>query len=142
MKKIILTTILALILVGCGSNVSNVDINSTSKIIEQKLTNMQSIQDSTLTDVYNLDLSTMNEHIFKENTNGDLYAIINTNQKNEVKEMMNEYFSKIREFNVAYSPERLQILDDRLEREIGNTLIYIIAGNAEEIYNDILNEID
>lgn len=35
---------------------------------------------------------------------------------------MEKYFDKIQKFNTNYSPERLQILDNRVEKEIGDLL--------------------
>ena len=103
---------------------------------------MVTIEDSTLKDAYSLNLDNMQEYVFKQNEDGDFYAIIKTNKKTEVKNNMKEYFAKVKEFNTAYSPERLQLLEDRLEKELGDTLIYIIANNSENIYNDVLNTIE
>ena len=54
---------------------------------------------------------------------------------------MKDYFGKVKEFNTAYSPERLEILENREEKEIGDTLIYIVAEDASDIYQDILENI-
>lgn len=139
MKKIILMLMIGFMLVGCGSNMSSIDIDKTEDVIEKTLKNMTVIEDGTLTDVYGLDLSKMEEYVIKQNTDGDLYAIIKTNDKNLVKNDMDNYFDKIKQFNTAYSPERLEILEDRLEKEIGDYLIYIVASDAQDIYNEILD---
>ena len=143
MKKI-LVLLLCLILVGCGGNedLTTLDINKTKGIIENKLENMMDINKNLLTDTYELDLSLMDEYAIKQNMNGDLYAIIKTSHKNEVKDDMDEYFEKVKTFNQAYSPERLQLLENRLEKEIGDYLIYIIAEDANEIYNEIIDSME
>lgn len=137
---IIISIVIILTLVGCGKT-SEINIDKTSSIIENSLINMQDIEDSTLRDVYGLELDEMDEYIIKQNDEGDLYAIIKTTNKSKVKSNMKEYFDKIKQFNVAYSPERLQILEDRVEKEIGNCLIYIISEDALDIYNEIVNEL-
>ena len=83
----------------------------------------------------------MEVHIIKQNTDGDLYAIIKTNEKSKVKNDMTKYFEKIQKFNANYSPERLEILNNRVEKEIGDYLIYIVAENSDEIYNNIVKSL-
>ena len=54
---------------------------------------------------------------------------------------MKKYFEKIEKFNANYSPERLEILDNRVEKEIGDYLIYIVAKDANDIYNNIVKSL-
>ena len=77
MKKIILVLFVFLFVVGCGSTTTNeLDMDKASQAIEKRLNNMVKIEDSTLTDAYNLDLSKMEKWIFKQNEEGDLYDSI------------------------------------------------------------------
>lgn len=132
--------LLTLIITGCGnSNDANFTLSGGIGVIEKSLTNMEQIQDSTLTDAYNLDLTIMDEYVFKQNENGDFYAIIRTSNKAKVKTEMKKYFENVKEFNVSYSPERLSLLENRLEKELGDYLIYIIANDADNIYDNILD---
>ena len=55
---------------------------------------------------------------------------------------MNDYFEKVKQFNQSYSPERLQILENRVEKQIGNYLIYIVAEDANDIYTEIINNMN
>lgn len=145
MKKIsiLIIMIVALMLTGCGnSSLNELDINKASSAIEETLKNMEVVESTTLEDVYDLDLSKIEEHIIKQNDDGDLYAIVKTNDKESVKDDMDAYFEKIKEFNEAYSPERLEILENRLEKEIGDYLIYIVAEDASSIYNDIIDTME
>ena len=57
------------------------------------------------------------------------------------KVVYGEYFEKIEKFNTNYSPERLEILSNRVEKEIGDYLIYIVAENADDIYKNIVNSL-
>ena len=119
MKKIItILGIFTLIFVtGCGNDISELNVENTQNIIESELKNMENVEDSTLETVYDLNLDSMEAHIIKQNTEGDLYAIIKTSDKTTVKNDMEKYFEKIEKFNANYSPERLNILDNRVEKE-------------------------
>ena len=141
MKKLILVTLITLFLAGCGST-KNFETSIGTKVIEENLKEMKTISDSTLTDAYNLDLSKMEEHTFKQNQDGDFYAIIKTSKKNDVKKDMENYFKRVKEFNSSYSPERLKILENRTEKELGDYLIYIISKDSDKIYSKILEKLD
>lgn len=143
MKKIVvvLSIFILLFVTGCGNTVSELNVDNTENIIESDLKNMQEVDEDSLKDVYGLDLDLMEVHIIKQNTEGDLYAIIKTNEKTTVKNDMTKYFEKIQKFNANYSPERLEILNNRVEKEIGDYLIYIVAENADEIYNNIVKSL-
>ena len=143
MKKIvvILSIFIMIFVTGCGNNVSELNVDNTKSIIESNLKNMQEVDEESLKDVYCLNLDLMEVHIIKQNTDGDLYAIIKTKEKTKVKNDMKKYFEKIEKFNANYSPERLEILDNRVEKEIGDYLIYIVAKDANGIYNNIVKSL-
>ena len=139
MKKIVLLLFILICLVGCGKEEKQLDMNLAQSAIEKRLNNMVTISDSTLTDAYSLNLKNMEKWTFKQNEEGDLYAIIKTSNKTTVKNEMKDYFAKIKDFNASYSPERLEILENRLEKDKGDYLIYIVAENSDSIYQDVLN---
>ena len=144
MKRIILV-LLGIIfigsLTGCGQTNNKFSFDKAKEIIEKRLTNLEEIKESTLEDVYNLDVSKMDKYVFKTNSDGDFYAIIKTDNISEVKVNMKDYFDKVRKFNTNYSPERLELLNNRVEKEIDSYLIYIIAESANDIYSDILKSL-
>ena len=144
MKKFLTVLMIAMLMfvTGCGNNdISELNVDETKKIIEQDLKDMKDVSEGSLEDVYGLNLDLMEVYVIKENTSGDLYAIIKTTDKNQTKKDMENYFEKVKTFNANYSPERLQILEDRVEKEIGDYLIYIVAENADEIYENIINNL-
>ncbi len=141
MKKLALFLFVFLFLVGCGKTDKQLDMVTAKDAIEKRLSGMTVIPDSTLKDAYGLDLNNMEDWAFKQNEDGDLYAIIKTSKKTVVKNEMKEYFAKVKDFNASYSPKRLEILENRLEKELGNYLIYIVAENCDSIYNDILDTV-
>lgn len=143
MKKICGLIIMLLLLTGCGGNeLNNLDMDEASNAIESSLKDMVEVEGETLEDVYDIDLSKIESYVVKQNSDGDLYAIIKTTDKESVKEDMEDYFDKIKTFNEAYAPERIEILENRLEKEIGDYLIYIVAENADEIYQDVIDTIE
>lgn len=143
MKKILVILMMLFIITGCGGNeITDLDIDKASEVIEHTLNDMETIDNETLVDVYNIDLNLMQQHIIKQNSAGYMYAIVLTDDKFKVKEDMNEYFDKVRDFNIAYSPEQVKLIDERLEKEIGNYLIYIVAEDNEKIYQDIINTME
>ena len=144
MKKFLTVLMVAMLMfvTGCRNNdISELNVDETKKIIEQDLKDMKDVNEDSLEDVYGLNLDLMEVHVIKENTSGDLYAIIKTTDKNQTKKDMENYFEKVKTINANYSPERLQILEDRVEKEIGDYLIYIVAENADEIYENIINNL-
>ena len=144
MKKFLTVLMVAMLMfvTGCRNNdISELNVDETKKIIEQDLKDMKDVNEDSLEDVYGLNLDLMEVHVIKENTSGDLYAIIKTTDKNQTKKDMENYFEKVKTFNANYSPERLQILEDRVEKEIGDYLIYIVAENADKIYENIINNL-
>lgn len=143
MKKICVLIIMLLVVTGCGgSSLNNLDINKASDAVEETLDDMVNIEGETLEDVYGVSLSTIEEFIVKQNGDGDMYAIIKAKDKAKVKEDMDGYFDKIKTYNEAYEPDRLETLENRLEKEIGDYLIYIVSEDAKDIYEDILDTIE
>ena len=130
-------------LTGCGEKeMKDLDIVKASAAVEQSLNNTESIDGEVLSDVYGINLSLMESYVIKKNSNGEMYAIVLTSNKTDAKDEMEKYFEKVRDFNVAYSPEQVKLIDERLEKEIGNYLIYIVSENSEKIYQDIINTIE
>ena len=146
MKKRLITIVALLLIVtvtGCQKeNITELNITSTSQVIEKNLKDMETIEEDTLKNVYSLDLTNIEEYVVKQNENGDLYAILKVKDIQKAKENMNDYFEKVKQFNQSYSPERLKILENRVEKQIGNYLIYIVAGDANNIYNEVINNMN
>lgn len=142
MKKLLVLLVL-FIITGCGNDeVTNLDINKTSQVIENSLSNMEIVEGEELVNIYDLKLDSLQQYIVKQNSEGDMYAIIKTNNKMDVRDQMDKYFDKVRDFNTAYSPERVELIDDRLEKEIGDYLIFIVANDSEKIYQNIVDNLD
>jgi len=143
MKKNLVMLMLLFMMTGCGEGeMKDLDISKASSAVEQTLTGMEIIESAVLDDVYDIDLELFEEYVIKQNNDGEMYAIIFTNNKSEAKDDMEEYFDKVRDFNTAYSPEQVKLIDERLEKEIGNYLIYIVSNDSEKVYQDIINTME
>lgn len=146
MKKIIIIVGIVLVLavavimlLGRSSN-SQFDTNKATDILDRRLMEMETVDSDNLENAYGLDLSKVSSYVVKRNAYGDLYAIIETENATLVDDDMQEYFEKLKKFDASYSPERLEILDNRVEKKIGNVLVYIIAENAAELYQEIIQD--
>ena len=143
MKKRLFVLILAIMLIftGCQEEEKKeFNLNNAKSIIEENISELRDISEDTLVDVYDLDLSNIDEFVFKQNDSGDFYAIIKAKDLSKVKNNMKDYFEKVEKFNTNYSPERLELLKNRVEKEIDSYLIYIISEDANSIYEKIINE--
>lgn len=141
MKKIVLSILVllgALVLTGCQEKKFEFDFDKAKTIIEKRISNLEEIKKESLEDVYNIDFDNIEKYVFKQNEDGDFYAIIKAKDTSKVKVNMKEYFDKVKSFNENYSPERIEILDNRVEKEIDSYLVYIVHKDAEDIYKDIL----
>lgn len=140
MKKVLIVLLSLFMITGCGGNdIQDLDMNKASNIIEESLKEMEAVSEESLQDIYAVDTSLFTSCIIKQNTEGEMYAIILTSNKTTAKENMEAYFNKVRDYNVAYSPEQVKLIDNRLEKEIGNYLIYIVSEDSEKIYQDIID---
>lgn len=145
MKKLFICTVicLTLLLTGCESDseLSTINIKETSSKIDQKFSNMSDVSESEIKDIYEVDLSLVNEYVFKtsDSGNGDIYIILNVNEsnKNEVRRQIKKYFNTLEEQVEVYSPDVVKKIKNRLETEIGDNLIYVSSSNNEEIFNII-----
>ena len=141
MKKVILgvfVLLMAFAFSGCSKDDFKFDMKKASDIIEKRISNLEDIKKESLEDVYNIDFDNIEEYVFKQNEDGDFYAIIKAKDPAKVKVNMKDYFEKVKSFNENYSPERIELFDNRVEKEIDSYLIYIIHKDAEDIYKDIL----
>lgn len=142
MRKIYILIALLLAVTACGNQSKNIDINKASIAIEESLDDMVNIEGDTLEKVYGVSLSNIEEFIVKQNGEGDMYAIIKAKDKSKVEKDMDGYFAIIKRYNEQFEPDRLKTLENRLEKEIGNYLIYIVSEDALDIYEDILDTIE
>lgn len=139
LKKIIMVIGLAIILAGCNKSASTLDMKKASTSLDEKYQNMALMSDKELEGIYNQDTTLMEEYIIKssENQNGNFYALIKVKPENKdkVKNNMDEMFSILENQSSLYSPEAVNLIKNKLATSVGDYLIYIVSENNQEMYN-------
>ena len=139
LKKIIMVIGLAIILAGCNKSVSTLDMKGASTSLDEKYQNMALMSDKELEGIYNQDTTLMEEYIIKssENQDGNFYALIKVKSENKekVKNNMDEMFSILENQSSLYSPEAVNLIKNKLATSVGDYLIYIVSEYNEEMYN-------
>ena len=139
LKKIIMVIGLAIILAGCNKSVSTLDMKGASNSLDEKYQNMVLMSEKELEGIYNQDITLMEEYIIKssENQDGNFYALIKVKSENKenVKNNMDEMFSILENQSSLYSPEAVNLIKNKLATSVGDYLIYIVSENNEEMYN-------
>ena len=139
LKKIIMVRGLAIFLAGCNKSASTLDMKKASTSLDEKYQNMALMSDKELEGIYNQDTTLMEEYIIKssENQNGNFYALIKVKPENKekVKNNMDEMFSILENQSSLYSPEAVNLIKNKLVTSVGDYLIYIVSENNEEMYN-------
>ena len=138
MKKI-LVLVICLFLTSCGNNtISNLDINAASNDLDSLYTNMYEMDKNELLVIYGLDVDKCDEYVIKASSlsNGNFYAIlkVNSDNMNEIKNQMNYMFDVLENQSNLYSPEAKQKIENRLETNIGDFLIYLVGDDTDELY--------
>lgn len=138
-KKIIMVIGLAIILTGCNKSASTLDMKRASTSLDEKYQNMALMSDKELEGIYNQDITLMEEYIIKasENQDGNFYALIKVKSENKekVKNNMDEMFSILENQSSLYSPEAVNLIKNKLATSVGDYLIYIVSENNQEMYN-------
>jgi len=144
MKKCfsLILLIMSLLLVGCGSGGAyNLDLEKTSKELDEKFTHMEKMDEKELKAVYEVDVSLANEYVIKSSTlnNGYLYAIfkVDKGKEAELKKQMNNMFVTLGKQSNNYSPEAVKLIKNRYETSVGDYLIYIVSDNNSDMYEII-----
>ena len=147
MKKILVIMFSLLILSGCKSNsISNLDMKGAESALDNKYSNMISMEKSELEAIYSLDTSKFEDYIIKSSTlgNGNFYAIIKVSDSNkkDVQNQMENMFKILVNQSNLYSPEAVNLLKNRLQTSIGNYLIYIVSDDNNAYYEIVKEYID
>ena len=140
MKKVLIAFVAIILLCGCSNNnMNNLDINKASSALDEKYSNMQTINKDELEVIYGLDLSKIDEYIIKSSSsaNGDFYAILKVKDENkkQVQDSMNNMFKVLENQSNLYSPEAVSKLKNKLSTSVGNYLIYIVSIDNNAYYD-------
>lgn len=142
-KSLILVFLLLTFVCGCAktNTITNLDIGGASSALDTKYDNMSDMNTNELKVIYGLDVSLIEEYKIKSSVlaNGNFYAIlkVSNENKNEVKEQMQNMFSILEKQSNLYSPDAVNLIKNHLETSVGNYLIYIVSEDNNAYYEVI-----
>ena len=144
MKKLIICLLGILLLAGCGNKSSeSLDIKAASASLDKEMQDMVVLEDKELEAIYDLDLSLMDEYVIKSasSRNGYVYALIKVSgaNKDKVKKQMDHLFEVLETQSNLYSPEAVEILENKVQTNVGDCLVYISYKDTDKAY-DLVKE--
>lgn len=150
MKKLFIVFTI-LLLCGCNKEEVKLDLNKIKVDLENltyeeepmfKNANYYTLDSIAAKYDVDLDFDNIDEYLINIPISGEkanMYIIVSAStSKKELKADMDELLSKIEAaWGNGYKPEEEAKIDNRLEREYGNYLIYIISDDNDLVYNKI-----
>lgn len=117
-------------------------LNSIKDSKENIFGALMEVNDETLESQFNINKSDVKEYLIKVPmmiTSSNSYIIIKPvdGKKDEVKEKIDEYMTKLEKQWETYLPEQYELVKNRLEKEYGDYLIYIISSNNDLVFETI-----
>lgn len=108
-------------------------------------TALMDVDDDTLSQKFGIEKEMVDEYLAKIPmmvVNSNSYIILKpaSGQKDAVKEKMNTYMENLENQWKTYLPDQYDLVKNRLEKEYGDYLIYIISQDNDAVYNAIKNE--
>ena len=102
--------------------------------------NLMDVED--LSETFDIDNKLVSEHLVKVpmmviNSNSVIILKPENGKTKEVKEKMNTYMEKLENQWKTYLPDQYDLVKNRLEKEYGNYLIYIISKDNDKVFNAI-----
>ena len=117
-------------------------LNSIKDSKENIFGALMEVNDETLESQFNINKSNVKEYLIKVPmmiTSSNSYIIIKPvdGKKDEVKEKIDEYMTKLEKQWETYLPEQYELVKNRLEKEYGDYLIYIVSSNNDLVFETI-----
>lgn len=152
MKKILYVIISIILLSGCSKNDVKLDLDK----VESNLNNLTYESESMfgknemvdlehLTVKYGFDASNIDDSLIsmtKVTDSASMYAIFlpKKGEKEAAKEAIEQFLTKYdQSWMMGYAPDQEILVENRLEEEYGNYLIYIISNDNEKVLETIKN---
>ena len=117
-------------------------LNSIKDAKENVFGALIEVNDETLESQFNINKSDVKEYLIKVPmmiTSSNSYIIIKPadGKKDEVKEKIDEYMTKLEKQWETYLPIQHELVKNRLEKEYGDYLIYIISSDNDLVFETI-----
>lgn len=117
-------------------------LNSIKDSKENIFGALMEVNDETLESQFNINKSDVKEYLIKVPmmiTSSNSYIIIKPvdGKKDEVKEKIDEYMTKLEKQWETYLPEQYELVKNRLEKEYGDYLIYIVSSDNDLVFETI-----
>lgn len=134
MKKIILSFLILICLVGCASY--KFDRTKFDTIMNGNFSHMLEISDDELKNSYKLDLTKFNEHVFKVSYEDpvNVYIALKYINKKEAKKEIEKF---IQTLEIKYDKDNQDRINKGEIINIDNYLIYIVSDKNDEIIKEI-----
>ncbi len=134
MKKIILSFLILICLVGCASY--KFDRTKFDTIMSDNFSHMLEIGDDELKSSYKLDLTKFNEHVFKVSYEDpvNVYIALKYINKKEAKKEIEKF---IQTLEIKYDKDNQDRINKGEIITIDNYLIYIVSDKNDEIIKEI-----
>lgn len=103
------------------------------------------VEGEMLDQVFSITESDLEEYLIAipaMNVRSNSYIVVKPKKASydKVKEAMASYMTNLEDQMANYLADQFALIENRLEKEYGGYLIYIISDNNEKVYNTIVNE--
>ena len=153
MKKIVIILLMVLFCTGCNSEsleskkfdkdtakekIADLTFNNS----EFKFDDSENINNMDALSVYGVDLTLLNDYLFylsSDVVDPSMYLVVNSSEENKsvVKYQIEELFNKYYNSYNNYYPKEAKMIEDRLEKEYEDYLIYIVSYDNDKVYQAI-----
>lgn len=148
MKKILITIISCLLLVGCGNKELDLEtiknnLNELKVNDDLIFENMKIVSKTDLYNMYSIDVKDTKSYLFAENidlisSEFNFYFIIK-DVTEEIEEQVNGFLDHWESQCEMYDQKNAQKIKNRLETTYNGYKIYIISDNNEKVLEEIKN---
>ena len=155
MKKVLLIIMCLFLLCGCGNkeeekktisiNMSKVSEKLSNVTIDGKnpFSNKENINDLDLIKGYSVDVDLFDEYVIYLSSSVEdpsMYMVLKPKKDKEsvVKYQINDMYKEYLAAYQGYYPEAVPTIENRLEKEEGDYLIYVVSKDNNSVYNKIM----
>ena len=154
MKKILLIITCFLFMTGCSNETENSNAKLSMDKIKDNLAvikvestepfnNEESVNDLDLIEGYGIDVTLLDEYVIYISSSVEdpsMYMVLKpaSDKKSVVKYQVEDMFDRYLSAYMGYYPEAATIIEDKMEKEYNDYLIYIVSLDNQKVYEEIL----